>query len=318
MTAYVSNRGIFQYLSGDGIHWRRNETTMLPLGSGGMAESYWDDQRGYYSGFLKRDSSYNSPDCSESGKMAVGFKGAEGLKTWPFTALANPHFEDWPYPSVSCEGTTIFPETPVGEVFRARAQKYPWAPDTYVAFLWRNETHKVDLAISRDGDNWTTFATNGVTGPWYVGPFGSYVEVASLYGMIRRGDEVWQYVNYSTQPNSTGTYYCRLKQRLDGFTSVDAGGTTGVAVSKPLVFSGNKLVLNLNASGGTARVGILDAAGNPLTGFAVSDCDAITANSTTNTVTWQGSPAVGSLAGTTVKLRFEMVNAKLYALQFVE
>ena len=92
---------------------------------------------------------------------------------------------------------------------------------------------------------------------------------------------------------------------------------TGVAVSKPLVFSGNQLALNLNASGGSARVGILDVAGNPISGFAVSDCTAITANSTNNTVTWSGGSSVSSLAETIVKLRLEMINTKLYAIQFV-
>ena len=62
---------------------------------------------------------------------------------------------------------------------------------------------------------------------------------------------------------------------------------------------------------------LLTRAGNPISGYAVTNCTAITANSTSNTVTWTGGSSVSSLAGTTVKLRFEMTNTKLYAIQFV-
>ena len=51
-----------------------------------------------------------------------------------------------------------------------------------------------------------------------------------------------------------------LKQRLDGFVSLDADATTGTVVTKPLVFEGDKLVLNISAEG-SARVGILDEDG---------------------------------------------------------
>jgi len=307
LVAWLSNRGICLYLSPDGIYWRRNETMMLPLASGGNAESYWDDQRGYYPGFLKRDSSYNnsSTGCTGSGRRGTGFTTIEILKAWPFAVQSPPYYEDWTFPANTCEGPVVFPVTAAGQVYRTRAQKYAWAPDTYLAFIWRdgNDNTKVDLGTSRDGDTWKCFATSSSSGPWYNMGRGAG-------GMIKRGDEIWQYMD-----NGATSY--RIKQRLDGFTSVNAGGTTGGSLSKPLVFSGNKLVLNLNASGGTARVGILDASGNTIPGYGVSDCDMITADSTTNMVTWQGNGNVGSLAGTTVKLRFEMTNTKLYALQFV-
>jgi len=41
-------------------------------------------------------------------------------------------------------------------------------------------------------------------------------------------------------------------------------------------------------------------------------------NATAHPVIWQGNPNEGGLAGTTVKLRFEMTNTKLNALQFLE
>ncbi|HUW19631.1 MAG TPA: Calx-beta domain-containing protein, partial [Sedimentisphaerales bacterium] len=318
VTAWVTNRGIYLYMSPDGVHWRRNETCMLPLVSGGEAETYWDDQRAVYADFLKRDSSFNNDGCGGSGRRAVLFESAEVTKTWPFTVRPNPYFEGWPFPAVTCEGPIAMPTTAAGQVYRTRAMKYPWAPDTYLAFVWRfpsNDARKVDLGVSRDGVNWSFFATSEA-GPWYIAPYGSYVEAMSLYGMARRGDGLWQYAEYGTGAHGGGDrIYCRLTQRLDGFVSLDAAATTGTLTTLPLVFEGEKLLLNIKASGYT-RVAITNQAGTELPGFGLADCDTITTDSTSHEVTWSGDSHVSSLAGTVVRLKFEMQNAKLYAFQF--
>jgi len=69
------------------------------------------------------------------------------------------------------------------------------------------------------------------------------MEAVSQNGMIRRGDELWQYAEYGmTDHNTSGADYdVRVKQRLDGFRSYDAGATTGslhvafVASDRPTV-----------------------------------------------------------------------------------
>jgi len=319
ITAWVANRGIYLYTSSDGVHWRRNETCMLPLVSGGEAETYWDDQRGRYCDFLKRDSSYNNSGCGGSGRRAVLFESTEVSKTWPFVRRPNPYFEGWPFPAVTCEGPIAMPTTAAGQVYRTRAMKYPYAPDTYLAFVWRfpsDDSRKVDLGVSRDGVNWKFFATSE-SGPWYIGPYGSYVEAMSLYGMIRRGDEFWQYAEYGTGPHGDGArIYSRLTQRLDGFVSLNAGATTGTGTTRQMVFDGDELVLNVAATG-RVRVGILDAAGVPRPGFDVADCDPIVGDSVRQLVSWNGDSDVSGLAGTVVRLKFEMQNARLYALQFM-
>ena len=107
-----------------------------------------------------------------------------------------------------------------------------------------------------------------------------------------------------------------LKQRLDGFVSLDAGAITGTVVTKPLVFEGDKLVLNISAEG-SARVGILDEDSRAVSGFAIEDCDPISTDSVRHVVTWKGKSDVSSKAGKIIKLKVELKNAKLYALQFV-
>ncbi|MHC4864362.1 MAG: hypothetical protein ACYTEX_09780 [Planctomycetota bacterium] len=148
-------------------------------------------------------------------------------------------------------------------------------------------------------------------------------------GMIRRGDEIWQFGNCLTSDGRKATV--RFTQRLDGFFSLDAGEQTGTIITRPLIFEGEKLILNVNAEKGSVKVAMLGLAGKEMTGFnvalkdppkkdvrcySIKHCVPVTADSVRHTVTWKGSSDVGSIAGQVVRLRFELQNAKLFAFQF--
>ncbi|MHC4666416.1 MAG: LamG domain-containing protein, partial [Planctomycetota bacterium] len=316
VNSFVSTRGMYFYTSPDGINWRRNEVCQLPLRSGGEGECFWDDQRGRYASYIKRDGSFKNKECPRAGgRVGVGFWTKEILKPWPFHKMNTPYFEGYPFPSVTCEGPGSFPVTEAGEVYRIRAIKYPWAPDVYLAFVWRyssenDEVRHIDLGVSRDGETWSWFGTN-----WYI-PLGEQEEELTLYGLIRRGDEIWQYVDEGgAHGGDAQRVYCRYKQRLDGFVSLDAGTATGTATTLPLLFEGSKLVLNIKAMG-SAKVAITDKDGKEIKGFGLVDCDVIKADSTEKVVTWKGKSSVKLLAGKLVRLKFEMKESKLYAFEF--
>ncbi|MHC4240699.1 MAG: hypothetical protein ACYSUC_13295, partial [Planctomycetota bacterium] len=315
VNSFVSTRGMYFYTSPDGVNWRRNEVCQLPLRSGGEGECFWDDQRGRYASYIKRDGSFRNKECPRAGgRVGVGFWTNEILKPWPFHKMNKPYFEGYPFPSVTCEGPGSFPVTEAGEVYRIRAIKYPWAPDVYLAFVWRyssdnDEVRHIDLGVSRDGETWSWFGTN-----WYI-PLGEQEEELTLYGLIRRGDEIWQYVDEGgAHGGSAQRVYYRYKQRLDGFVSLDAGEATGTATTLPLKFEGSKLVLNIKAAG--AKVAITDKDGKEMAGFGLADCDEIRCDSTEKVVSWNGKSNVGALAGKTVRVKFQMREAKLYAFEF--
>ena len=312
-SGWIANRGIVMFLSPDGIHWRRNETLMLPLVSGGGAETYWDDQRGVYVDFIKRDSSFKTGSCSGGGRRAIMFEAKEGLNAWPFNALASPYYENWPFPAVTCEGPVIMGPNDNGQVYRTRAMKYPWAADAYVAFVWRfqgDQSRQIDLGISRNGVDWRFFAGE----QWYISSDGAD-EVLSLYGIIKREDQIWHYVDYGgAHGGGGGRVYSRLIQRLDGFVSLDADATATV-ITRPLTFDGQMLNLNIR-SNGQSRVAFLDQNGQELPGFGLGDCDPIITDSIVHTVAWRGNASIRRHAGKVVRVKFELENAKLYAFQF--
>ena len=87
--------------------------------------------------------------------------------------------------------------------------------------------------------------------------------------------------------------------------------------TRPLIFSGNRLQLNVDTSaGGICRVELQDLDGNPIDGFALEDADEINGNYIRVRASWKGSADVGKLAGTPVKLRFYLRNAKLFSFLF--
>jgi len=105
--------------------------------------------------------------------------------------------------------------------------------------------------------------------------------------------------------------------RLDGFISADADYHGAELTTPPLVFAGRFLRLNLDTSaGGSARVEVQDASGQPLRGYSLKDADVLNGNSTRMQVSWGAKSDLGSLAGKPVRLRFVMRNCKLYAFQF--
>ena len=104
--------------------------------------------------------------------------------------------------------------------------------------------------------------------------------------------------------------------RLDGFVSLDASGT-GEILTKPVVFDGRQLVLNLQCEPeGHAVVELLDEKGRAIPGFTRRECDQLAGDSVSGLVTWRGNADVGQLAGRPVKLRIRLRKAKLYAFGF--
>ncbi|MGI9429054.1 MAG: hypothetical protein ACR2NM_10375, partial [Bythopirellula sp.] len=316
VNAFVANRGMFFYTSGDGVHWRRNEVLQLPLRSGGGGESFWDDQRGRYASYIKRDSSFNTDDCPRvRGRVAIGFWTKEILKPWPFRRRSEPYFEGYPFPAVTCEGPVSFDVSTAGEVYRTRAIKYPWAPDVYLAFVWRfsgddGEDRHIDLGVSRNGEDWKFFGDH-----WYIPP-GSREEELSLYGLIRRGNEIWQYIDEGgAHGGDEQRKYYRYTQRLDGFASLDAKSNVGTATTRPLLFEGDRLSINVKVDG-ELQVGFTDADGKDLPAYSVADSDLIRCDSVERIVTWKGKADVAALANRPIRLKFRMRDAKLFAFEF--
>lgn len=237
---------------------------------------------------------------------------------------------------------------PVGsDIYVPKNVKYSWATDTYLAFpifyfhydgdgpltqqeLGKKErglgsgTLETQIETSRDGIHWKRY------------PRPAYIKIGRhdgfdihknyiAHGMVRRGDEIWQYYLGSEQYHSNWTRkgreaVFRVVQRFDGFISADTPYTGGSLVTRPLVFDGNRLVLNIDTgAAGYAQVGLLDEAGKPIQGFGADDCIYINGDFIGTEVEWlKKGRDLASLAGKPVRVEIRSRGTKLYSLQFVK
>jgi hypothetical protein len=124
---------------------------------------------------------------------------------------------------------------------------------------------------------------------------------------------------YATESYWTGksSELRRYTLRLDGFVSIHAPMKGGELITKPFTFSGKALTMNFASSvAGGIRVEMQDASGKPLPGFALEDSEEHFGDSIERTVFWKNGSDVISLAGKTIRLRFALKDADLYAIKF--
>jgi hypothetical protein len=105
--------------------------------------------------------------------------------------------------------------------------------------------------------------------------------------------------------------------RLDGIASAQAGYAGGELVTRPIRFSGRKLVLNYStAATGIVQVEIQGADGEPIPGFTLAEAPLLFGDEIAEIYAWKGGDNVSSLAGKPVRLRFVLKDADLYSYRF--
>lgn len=371
---YISDyhrRAVSLFYSDDGFEFERYKQPVLPFRSGSQANIYYDDQKQVYTTFHRSD--FGRTRTGDTQRDFVMTETEDLLKPWPFVPLTMAetrrraagkrvaelipwYLDNGPltpggfsleYPWIFSPIDTLDPRET--DVYVPKAHKYPWAPDTYVAFpvmyfhyeetvpeereiLWSEERQlgsgplETQFSASRNGVDWQRYPR-----PAYVGigeHHGIDFKTAYIsYGMIKRDNQIWQYVFCEPHYHSPWVKYedkravIRLVQRLDGFVSIDSPyEKETTVVTKPLVFDGSKLTLNIDTDAtGYAQVGFLDENGNPIDGFSVDDCVYINGDFISKEVEWmKKGKDVSELEGKIVQVVFRIRGSKLYAMQFVD
>lgn len=321
--------GLWAYKSSDGLHWSPLKDG--PIITKGAFDSqnltFWDADRGHYWAYF-RD--------FHDGLRDIRVATSEDYLTWSEPELLR--YVDSPEEQLYTNQVMPYPRAPhifVG--FPTRYVERPWSPsfETLPDRAHRENRVKISprygtaitdglFMTSRDGRLFNRW------GEAFLRP-GPERKDNWLYGDCYQGLGLIE-----TQPEDPTaprefSLYCpentwktnvrmrRYTMRIDGFVSINAPLKGGEVLTKPLLFSGSRLLLNFATSAaGSVRVELQDAEGAPLDGFSLADCDEVFGDSLERAVTWQGSADVGGLAGRPVRVRIVLSDADVYSLRFAE
>ena len=138
------------------------------------------------------------------------------------------------------------------------------------------------------------------------------------WGLVQLPGNDNEYSVYATEAYYTGpdSRVRRFTFRSDGFVSLRGGPESGALVTKPLRFIGDQLQLNLTTrERGSVRVELQSAAGEPLDGFSLDDCQPLAGASLARTVSWKGGD-LSKLVGQAIRIRFVVHDADVYSFRF--
>ena len=104
--------------------------------------------------------------------------------------------------------------------------------------------------------------------------------------------------------------------RRDGFVSLDAAEKPGTLTTRPLKFTGSKLVINAQvAEGGSLRVALRDEAGKAIPGFDLADCEEIRGDHVAKEVSWRQASDISAQTAKPLCLKIEMSHGRLYSFR---
>ncbi|MBQ3387801.1 MAG: hypothetical protein IJG60_01145 [Thermoguttaceae bacterium] len=324
--------GLFVFQSADAVHW--SEITPGPVFTGHAFDTqnvaFWSEKENryvlYYRDFrdgiriIKRAVSDNFTDWTDEGEIL--FPEGEGptKETQYYTNQIFPYYRNKDiyigFPARYTDrgevpGTWNLPEPEFRKQRMTREPRLGTAVTDSIFIASRDGVH-----FSQSND---VFVAPGLRTAhnWFYGDnylAWSLIETPSLTDDMPNELSIYATESYGTGGDSR---LRRYTLRIDGFASLHAKSVSGTAATKPLVFEGRNLSLNVATSAaGELLVEIDHPDGTPIEGYAFSDCDVIFGDFLDREVSWNGKSDLGALAGQPVVLRFKMREADLYSLQF--
>jgi hypothetical protein len=292
--------GLIAFKSADAVHWQIiGEAPVITKGAFDSQNlAFWDTVRGTYIDFHRQ--------------------GRDGVRD--IMTATSSDFKTWTEP-VFLEYTGA----PKQHLYTNAIMAYPRAPNILIGFPTRfhperNSQVEPTLMSSRDGRTFHRWpeALIPVTAPEdRDGNRSNYM----AWGLLKLPSSDKEYSVYGSEAYYTGpdSRLRRFVYRVDGFVSVQATDAGGQLLTKPLKFTGDKLVINFTTNaGGSLRAQVQDAQGNAADGFALADCAELKGDAIEQTVTWKGSASLGDLAGKPIRLVFELKDADLFSFRFAK
>jgi hypothetical protein len=181
------------------------------------------------------------------------------------------------------------------------------------------------IMTSRDGDSWDLQWVNSGQPIIPRGGDGSFDKdiVFPSSQIVTHDDRHWIYYIGGNERHGEGSVMPDKDRAiglatlpLDRFVGLQAKTQPGTVTTRQFQLDGANLLINADCHGGRCVVEVLDAGGKALAGFAHADAHPVVQQDDIRIpVRWKESPDLSSLVGQTVRLRFHLQDATLYAFQ---
>lgn len=295
----IGEKGLYVFQSPDGIHWKlmQREPVIRDGAFDSQNLAFWDNHARLYREYHR---------TFVDGKRAIMTSTSRDYLNWTDPTLL-----------------TYQLDAPKEHLYTNAVQPYERAPHLLIGFPTRYlpaEGQRVEptLMLSRDGMHFHRWLDPLIpeTAPQdRSGNRSNYM----AWGIVAIPGRPKHLSVYATEAYYTGpdSRLRRFEFRKDGFVSVRADASGGEMITKPFQFQGMNLRLNFATSdSGNLRVEMQDANGVPLAGFTESECEPQTGDRLDRKISWNSGANLQQLTGKSVRLRFVLTNADLYAFRF--
>ncbi len=305
--AGIANK-LYAFGSADGLHWKRIQDQ--PVMTKGTFDSlnlaFWDSEAKCYRAYSRYfdGGGYNGYRCIQN--------------------CHSPDFLHWepPQPNHYPDGTAK------AHFYTNATYPCPGAPHQLLAFPMRFFPERSKVAemkepgvsdavfmSSRDGKHWDRSHSESWLRPGTDQRNWTHRSNMPAWGIVQTSpDEFSMYVSehYGWPDNRLR----RVTIRRHGFAAAHAGLGGGEFTTRPMIFSGDKLVLNYATSAaGSIAVEIQDENGKPISGYTIADMTPLYGDELDAAITWKADKTISSLVGKPVRLRFVLRDADLFALR---
>ena len=292
----VGKKGLYVFESPDGIHWSliKNEPVITEGAFDSQNLAFWDPHTKKYVAYYR---------TFVDGVRDIMMCTSEDFLNWTAPTLLK-------YPGVSDQ-----------HLYTNAIRPYPDAPHLRVGFPTRYlpKTQQVEpvFMASRDGITFTRYqkAVIPQTAPKdRDGNRSNYM----THGLLELPGQPNAWSVYATEAYYSGpdSRVRRFTYRKDGFVALQG---TGEVLTKPIRYQGQRLLLNYRCrEGGSLKVGLQTEDGRSLTASSPDESNILTGDSVNHEMGWKNPNPVQLGLGRTVRLRFELKNAEVYAFQFAE
>ena len=288
----MASGGLYAWSSRDGLRWRKLQAkpviTVRGLAFDSQNVSFWSTVEAQYVCYFR------------------SWETSHGqLRT--ISRTTSPDFVHWSKP------VAMDPNLPGEHLYTSGTHPYFRAPHIYLALPTR-------FMPGRGASTDILFMNSRAGATHYARPF---TEAFIRPGLDERrwGNRAnyaaWRVVPTADAELSIYVNDRRYVLRTDGFVSLRGGARGGELLTRPLRFTGGDLHVNYSTSAaGSLRAELRDAGNKPLPGYRLRDCEPLVGDHIERVIRWKGARSAAAVADRTVRLRFALQDADLYALRF--